>query len=452
MRTLFALLCISAGAPALAQAGAQEPPPDQSRVTSTSPAVRVTLGGHLELRYAALDGAVEEARAALNGPAGLPDGTVTTLNASAAVRLDAEFDRMRVVVELERLPYSDGSTLGLGDDAIAPVIDQAYVEVRGFLSDKLTLRIGQFDFDYRLRPHGEAFFFDADAESFWNGSNGTRVRATADRDQTAAAGVRFQYEPFDILLVEFALVWRNETGGPGRPSDDELAAILYANAITGERTALFVLAALCAGPGHAAEVWTVGLGGNQYFGPQRQIEMFGEAYFQFGRIGPDVRKSAWGGQIGARLALPSGLWGELALSYRSGDRRPTDSRDQSFQSAERIDRFLLVESAEFGFDWDTNVRSVQLYAGYGFSPSVSVRGGLGWFAFNEDLVAAIGTVPNSDDRIGIEADGAVSCAVNAQVTCTLRGGVLFSSDVLEALTVDDSRTAWVVVAGMGLRF
>jgi hypothetical protein len=454
---LVVLLFCGAGAHALAQdkpAGAQEPPPDSPRVTAASPAARITLGGHLDVHFTARDGALEEARDALNGAAASSGSTVTATSAWAAVRLDAEWDeRFRVVLELERLPYNDGSDGTIGDDGFSPTVDQIYLEIERFLSDKITLRLGQFDFDYRLRPHGEPFFFDGDAESFFSGATTAFARVTADRDQEACAGLRLQYEPFVFLLVEFAFVWRNR-GGFLRPSDDETIAVLYANAITGERNALFLMLCLAAGPAHGAEVWTVGAGVNHYFGPQRQIELFAEAYGQFGSLGPDVRKSAWAAQAGVRLSLPDGPWGELAVAYRSGDRRPTGSRDQSFQSMERVDRFLVVESAEFGLDWDTNVFCVAATAGYAITPKLSLRGGAGWFAFNENLVNGAGAtiLSDSDDRIGVELDGTLAYAINAQATLSVRGGVLFGSDVLEAFTVDDSRTAWAVTFGAALRY
>ncbi len=439
--SLLALLCFSA------PAAAQEPPPDQSRAVATSP--RLTLSGHFDTRYAHLAGPFLEARATLNAAPGSTD-SATFLAASASLRLDFELDdATRAVFELERLAYHDGSNAPIGSDGLAPELDEAYIEIRRFLHDRLTLRLGQFDFSYRLRPHGEPFFFDADAESIWSGATAAAVRTTADRDQLASAGLRLQWSPAEIALVEFALVWRGETPLPAPPSDDELVAILFANAITGERNALFLLGALAAGTGKEDAIWTAGAGVDHYFGALRTIEAFAEVYGQFGRIGPGVTKRAWAGQLGARVVLESGLWGEAAAVYRSGDRRPTDGRDQSFQSAERVDRFLIVESAEFGFDWDTNVRALQLAFGAPLSARLSARLDAGWFWFNEDVPGALS---DDDDSIGVEVDAGLTYELHAQARLHARAAVLFASDALEALTVDDDRRAWVLTAGCEVRF
>ncbi|MBI2930512.1 MAG: hypothetical protein HYY16_02580, partial [Planctomycetes bacterium] len=185
-------------------------------------------------------------------------------------------------------------------------------------------------------------------------------------------------------------------------------------------------------------------------GPERVLEIFAEVYAQVGRIGPHVEKRSWALHAGARVAYESGLWAEAGLAYRSGDRSPGDGHDQAFQSAERVDRFLIVESAEFGLDWDTNVRSLQFGFGLPVSAPLSFRLDAGSFWFNQDLRDPTGArwMGETHDRIGLEIDGTVSYAIDRRVRATLRAGMLVGSEVLDALTVEGHEESWMVAAGV----
>src|SRR6185503_8945953 len=80
-----------------------------------------------------------------------------------------------------------------------------------------------------------------------------------------------------------------------------------------------------------------------------------------------VHKEAYAFNLGARYLgfFDRKLWIEAALARRSGDRRAGDDHDQAFQSYENVNRFLILESSEFGLDVDTNVTSTRLTVGVG---------------------------------------------------------------------------------------
>ena len=56
---------------------------------------------------------------------------------------------------------------------------------------------------------------------------------------------------------------------------------------------------------------------------------------------------------GARVFVSQKVWLEAAVSRRSGDRHAGDDHDQAFQSYENVNRFVILESSEFGLDVDT---------------------------------------------------------------------------------------------------
>src|SRR5262249_52777160 len=100
------------------------------------------------------------------------------------------------------------------------------------------------------------------------------------------------------------------------------------------------------------------------------LELFAEVYGQWGTLQhapAAVHKEAYAFNIGARwFVLDSHkLWIEAAGSRRSGDRHPGDDHDQAFQSYENVNRFVILESSEFGLDVDTNVTAIRGAVGAG---------------------------------------------------------------------------------------
>ena len=405
-----------------APASAQDAPPLQ-RPPET------TLSGSARLEFAARDAAIEDLRSLLGGTtaAGRDD---TFLSADARLRLDLRIPRFRLAAELAALPYDDGENRPLGDDDLEVVLKQLYADVEEFLSDSLTLRVGAFDYSWKIRPHGESFLLDLGrAESFYTGPG--------DRDVELPAGALLKWRAGDFVEVEG--FWTTSIEG-GPASADESAGGFLLNFPLSERSAFFLGALHVAGGDHE-RVTTFGGGGDAYFGQEREWELFGEAWFQTGRISSGVSRRAWAGMAGARFV--EGPWrAELAAAFRSGDDDPADDRDGTFQSYEGQERFRIVESAEFGLDWDVNLASARLSLVRRLGEAAEARIDAGLFRMAE-------STPGLDRDLGVEIDATATFEWSRAASLWIGVAGLFGSDTLESATPDgDSST---VLATLGVK-
>ncbi|HYE99137.1 MAG TPA: hypothetical protein VEJ18_09520, partial [Planctomycetota bacterium] len=192
---------------------------------------------------------------------------------------------------------------------------------------------------------------------------------------------------------------------------------------------------------------TFGAGWNGYLGEKRWLELFAEAYVQGGALLDNVRKRAYAAQAGARAFLGP-AWLEGAASLRGGDRDPGDDRDEAFQSYENENRFLILQSAEFGLDVDTNLLLVRASAGYGPTPlgghPLRLRLDVGRFEADEELAG--------ETAWGVEADLTAELEWNASLAMRITFAWLGASDLLEILTSDGDDDALMFLAGADLRF
>lgn len=455
------IVAVVLAAARLASAQDTGPPAEKPAVADPASPRRhdISLSGRLDLHAVHREGTLEEARGNLNSAAS-PEPDDTFFSGWLSLRLDAEIsDTIHGVLELETQPYSGGKVNGFATDAVDGLVEQAYIDVSRFLHDKLSLRLGIQKIQLKLRPHAEPFFLDVSrAESFYSGvvtgPAASFARATADRDLSEAAGARLLWEPEEFLLFQ---AFAGLTGEAGSVKEDEGLFYAYGNVWIPERASGHVLVALVSGAGGGSEVWTVGIGVDAY--PWRPLEAFAEVYLQTGSLDSNTDKSAWALNLGGRLWREN-LWIEAAFAWRTGDDDPTDGEDGAFQSYESVEQFLLVESAEVGLDWDTNVRSIRLAAGVerwdlgGAFTDVSVRIDVGLFRFNENVRSSTGTVlvSDSDDAIGNEVDLTVAWTYDERLTFRLRAAVLTGSDVLEALTASRDDSAAAVLLGAELRY
>lgn len=440
-------------------------PQDEGKVTAGSDrasAVRIELSGRFDVHYFFRSSEVEGAAAALAGLS--PSGGATDAWAGRfSLRADVTLrDAVSGVLEIENRSFDEGANIFLSSnpEVDAVTIKQGYVEVGEFLSPRLSLRVGVQDVTFRNRPHDEPFFMDlGEVEGFFAGFSGAAgiIRNTVDRDVREAVGVRALWSPTDFASVQAVGVVYGEGDVD---SDGETVYVLAANTLLSERTAVWLLGALVSGSGpELEEVLTVGLGADGYVGEGRELELFGEAYVQRGRLTGAVRKAAFAVQAGVRyvgLFEPS-LWAEGAVEHRSGDRRPGDRTDQAFQSYENQNRFLVLESAEFGLDVDTNVSLVR--GALGGSPfsidgrPVRLRLDVGRFAADAPLRSASGSpIAVGEDDWGTEADLGASWDLSASLRFWVKGAWLVGSRLLEELTPGRDPDAQVLAFGADLRF
>ena len=268
-----------------------------------------------------------------------------------------------------------------------------------------------------------------------------------------------RWSPNDFMSFQAAALVYGE-GGP--TASDESVYLLTANSLLAEHWAAWILAADVSGgdPG-LRDVVTVGAGVDGYLGDSRELELFAEVYGQSGTLtsSPTVRKTAYAFNLGARYVgvVFERLWLEAALSERSGDRRPGDHRDEAFQSYENENRFLILQSGEFGLDVDTNVRLLRMALGYGPIPLVDRRPirfqlDVGRFSAKQDLFTGGGAKLTSTRQWGVETDGSASWSYNESLSFKLQAAWLWGSELLETLTTRGADRAFLVVAGADFRF
>lgn len=403
-------------------------------------AVRIDVSGKIDLRYAVPGAEVNQ----LAG-AGAESGNFWS--GRFGLRVDATVkDGVVGTIELETRSYDDGLNLPLSSDPGEEelVIKQGFVDVPQFLSDHLRFRVGVQRQTVRTRPHDAAFFLDlGEAESFFSGvsaaGDGDWI---ADRDVLEATGLRLQWTPFEILTVDaFAHVYAE--GGPG--SDDEAVYGLTASARVADAMAVWLLAALVSGGPGFEQVWTVGAGWNGYLGEGKPLELWIEVYVQGGETAPSVDHSAYALNAGARW-VGDGVWVEVGGELRSGDDAAADGESEAFLSYENQNRFLIMDSAEFGLDVDTNVVVVRGAVGLDSltldGRPLRIRLDVGKFAAAEGAV----------DDWGLESDLTVTWDYNESLNLFVQGAWLAGSDVVEALSLDAEDAAGSLLAGANLRF
>jgi hypothetical protein len=240
-------------------------------------------------------------------------------------------------------------------------------------------------------------------------------------------------------------------------SRGESVYVLAVNSLLAEHWAGWVLATVVtAGQPHLKQIETFGTGVDGYLGTERLIEVFFEVYGQTGTLTTDpftVRKSAYAFNVGTRFLMEGGwAWIEPAFSERTGDRRPGDHRDSAFQSYENENRFLILQSSEFGLDVDTNVRLVRAAVGAGPIPlaegrPLRVQLDVGRFTAMQPLPQA-----GASRQWGVETDLSATWGYNASLAFKIQGAILWDSGLLGALTATDRSQAYMIVAGADFRF
>jgi hypothetical protein len=445
----------------------QEPPPEGKVVTGRdrSSAILIQLSGDFDIHYMSRDGALNEAGRTLNGIPGEQPST-NLWAGRMSLRTDVTVkDSVSGVLEIENRSFDRGINHPFSSSTDLPtiLIDQAYIHVPDFMIRGFDLRIGIQDLTLRNRPQDEPFFMDlGESESFWAGFTPAtgHVRNTVDRDLHQATGVKASYAPNDFMGVEAAAF---VYGVNGSTSQDESVYLIAANTLLAEHWAAWILGVVVTGGGpHLREVGTVGAGVDGYLGGSRALELFGEAYVQTGTLTDTprtVRKEAYAFNAGARyLGLVfERLWIEGAISERSGDRSVSGRKDQAFQSYENENRFLILQSAEFGLDVDTNVRVLRGAAGYG---PIVVDGrplrfqlDVGRFSSMVPLFDGTGArFAGSQRQWGVETDLTASWSYNESLSFNVQAGWLADSELLQALTTRGERHSFLAVAGANLRF
>lgn len=440
----------------LAAQALQEPPPVTTGNDRGS-AVRLQLSGHLDLHYLYRSPQIEDAGAQLNLFAPGTEGPSTQWSGRVSLRADLEVkDFVSGVIELENRSFEDGinKPFGASPPDSTTQIKQGYIEAGQFLHPDVNLRIGVQDVTYRNRPQDEPFFMDlGESEPFGSGfqAAGGFVGNSVDRTITQSAGLRLFWSPFEIMSVQAFWMVVVEAGGS---SQDEAVYGLVANSLLAEHVSAWVLATMVTGgDSNRGDIGTVGAGIDAYLDDGKYVELFTEVYGQAGTLvhAPGaVHKRAYAFNAGAR-AFVCGcrkLWFEVAASRRSGDRGAGNDVDQAFQSYENVNRFVILESSEFGLDVDTNVTTVRGVIGVGpFDVSgrpLRIQLDVGRFA------AVTALQVGGSRQWGTETDLSFIWSYNESFVLSLKGAWLADSELLKELA--DENHAVTVVFGADLRF
>jgi len=443
----------------LAGQDAQETPV----TTGTDPgsAVHLQLSGHLDLHYLYRSPAIEDTGAQLNLLAPGTKGSSTQWSGRISLRADIEVkDFVSGVIELENRSFENGinKPFGATPPDTPAEIKQGYIEIGQLLRPELNLRIGVQDVTFRNRPQDEAFFMDlGESGSFWAGFQpvGSFVSNTVDRNITQPVGLRLFYTPFEVTTVQAFWMVVQEQGGT---SLDEAVYGLVANTLLAENWSTWILATAVSGGGdRRGTIDTGGYGIDGYVGSAKDLELFAEVYGQGGTLQhapAAVHKEAYAFNLGARVFVCDchKLWLEPAVSRRSGDRHPGDDHDQTFQSYQNVNRFVILESHEFGLDVNTNITVIRAALGAGpFDLSgrpLRIQLDVGHFT----AVAPIETVgaAGNSRQWGTETDLTFIWSYNQSFALSLKGGWLADSELLKALGGENH--ALTIVFGADLRF
>jgi len=435
----------------------QDPqPPPVTAGSESGSALRLQVTGHMDLHYVNRSGQIDAAGATLNGVPPPGNGSQNFWAGRLSLRTDLEVkDLVSGVLELENRSFESGMNKPFGTNPTQSVVQikQGYLQVDDFLVSRLALRLGVQDVTFRNRPQDEAFFMDlGESEGFYRGFQpaGSFIANTVDRDITQPVGVRFFCSPVEIMTVQAFWMVVGEGGGTAH---DESVYGIVANSLLGENWSAWLLfAGVSGGSNRLGAIETVGLGLDGYFFDDKAVEVFVEGYVQAGTMQhapAGVHKEAYAFNLGARYLgfFDRKLWIEAALARRSGDRHPGDDHDQAFQSYENVNRFLIMESSEFGLDVDTNVTSTRLTVGAG---PFDVSGRALRIQLDVGRFAAVAPVAGSGRQWGVESDLSLTLAYNSSLSFQLKGALLGDSAVLKRLV--DENHAWLIVFGADLKF
>ncbi|HLY10975.1 MAG TPA: hypothetical protein VKW04_16865 [Planctomycetota bacterium] len=451
-------LAVSLALVLAAQAG-QEPPVTTG--ADQGSALRFQLSGHLDLHYLDRSPAIEDAGAQLNQLAPGTTGSSTQWSGRISLRADVEVkDLVSGVIELENRSFENGinKPFGASPPDTPMEIKQGYIEIGQFLTSELDVRIGVQNVTFRNRPQDEPFFMDlGESEPFSRGFHpvGSFVSNSVDRDIGQAVGIRAFYSPIEVATIQAFWMVYQEKGGT---SQDEAVYGLVANTLVAENWSVWLLAtAVKDGGDRMGTIGTLGAGMDGYLGESKDLELFTEVYGQAGTLQhapAAVHKEAYAFNAGARWlgCCDHKVWFEAAVSRRSGDRHAGDDHDQAFQSYENVNRFVILESSEFGLDVDTNISQIRGAIGAGpFDVSgrpLRIQLDVGHFA----AVTPIETVPSTGNarQWGTETDLSFIWSYNQSLALSLKGGWLADSELLKRLGGESH--ALTIVFGADLRF
>lgn len=324
-----------------------------------------------------------------------------------------------------------GSYLGGGNNQ--PTFKQAYVQVSEFIDQKLTLTIGQQDLKYTLRKGEGAFFMDlAGSEPFCAGMNGLDqwLPTYTTGNGVGLGGLKLGYGNVDKdnYAVDFFYGTIFETGIVH--NDEEIKGFHVDYKLPGENNYLQVI--LASMKFYPASFYTIGAGVDYQAMPN--LETYGEVYMQTGDWTADETQNAMAMRFGGCYKLEHELKPYVGLSYwsLSGDKDPTDKKQQNFISYENVQSTMILEDQLSGLDLDTNYTAIKIDAGITTSLDIN-KDGKGEEVNVTLLIGMFNAVESGDidDALGTEIDIKATLKYTPSLSFTLGLGMLSGAKFFE---------------------
>lgn len=373
-------------------------------------------------------------------------------------------DKVSAFLQLENTRLDDGAlgtaanTEAAGTDTSNLIVEQAYIKVEGFISEKLNFTLGTQDLTFTLRKGEGAFFMDiAESEVFIEPNLGligdvaeagdapflgdARTKGTSE-----FGGFVFNYGSLADDNYAATLFWgvARETGADAnvipalRDADDKLFGVNVDYKLSGDdRNLVKVLLTTVDNVEFGTNIMTIGVGAD-YFGAVENLELYAEFYTQSGdaMTKTDAKGNAF--RLGGKYDIQHDLkpYVELSIWSLSGDKGKAGETAE-FISYENVDSTLILEDHLFGLDLDSNYTATKIEAGIetsldingdGTAEPVSVK-----FLFGQFTVAE---VPSGvKDGLGTEIDITATLHYTENLSFTFALGMLSGADFFDQFKV-----------------
>jgi hypothetical protein len=480
---VFMAAFLAAGA-----AVAQEKP--LQTATGNTDTVKVAVSGRMDLDYVNRSSELTAYTRSESNPTGLgaaaTSASENTFEGYMAVRFDVQVGSVTAIVELGTRRIDD-NVIEYWGDSPAPSIQlrAAQAVVPDFLVSGLSVHLGISTWTYDIRGRGSSFAFDPGHSSTFT-RNIASVGPATEQEQGDARLVEAGF-PNELLPVGAVLTWKNDVAqvdlvilpavleGGGASQDEGLYAVdfLYKLDDRGSRIGGILSVSSFTDPnapdqGQNSALITGGVSLCLRDLLMKGLEVYGEAYVQFGDAGEDIAQQAIEAagrafQVGVEynhvVGNPMPVWIGVNFTSYSGDSDPAGSGDDKvdrFASYESVNDLLIIESMYYGYDIDSNYTVIKINAGLKLATirendlQLDVIVGLAKQTEESNLAGGV-------DEIGNEVDLKANWEITKQFSIRGAVGMLFGSDLVEeslraggAAEPEDSALLWYL--GFDIRF
>ena len=450
--------------------------------------VKINVSGNLVLDYVWRSSEITQFTEGFSGPAPLINSSTNegTFEGYASIRIDAELsEKVSAVLEVGTKRVDGGLINEWGGNAgiasaEAIALREAGVRFSEILNPAVSVHIGLTNWAFDVRGKGSAFALDprhsqsivrnlATSEDLGGGVADALTARAGAPEEMEAVGAVVSYAR-DQIALNLVLLPAVLEGGSSNGDEALYALDFWYNLDTvGKGSRLGLVLARHSHPGRKSGFFTVG-GGVDLMMMDGALELYGEAYFQFGDAGvnpvdgDDVDAGGMAVQIGLEYRFTGDIrpWVGVNFTLVSGDDDllTTDDDADGFASYENINDLAIIENMYLGFDWDTNYQAIKVMGGIALSVgagknNLELMAIFGFCNTAEDVqyAAPVG----SEDALGNEFDVKARWILSKQAAITGTFAYLTGSDILEQSmggsgNTDSEDNAMLFTLGADLRF